>query len=628
MCGIFFSCSTDSPIFPNERLLELLKRRGPDSVKVVQRTCQSVCSTELVTQKSPVQHVHLVFVSTVLSLRGNAIVEQPLVDKNSGSLLCWNGEAWKLDNEPITGNDAQAVFDALLKTTQGSSPGREMQPCEREFRVQAVLKIIGILSGPFSFVFYDALSQQVFYGRDVMGRRSLLYSNNSPHEFMVSSISDRSTSEDWIEVEACGIQIINSSAAFPSTKSSRRKTPVAIEGFPFIQTILWSAVKQNRTAFLPSTSIAALPSKQEARDVGAGTHFPAINREIPPPAFQGLRLDSEAVNSLHEQLRASLILRMQSISLSQANTSQNHLAILFSGGLDCTLVARLVHDLLPLDISIDLVNVAFENPRVIAAANTLAVQNKQNADSTASPYSKCPDRITGFSSYAELLNACPGRLWRFVLVDVPYSETLAHRSQIVSLIHPHDTEMDLSIACALYFAARGIGNVYDPVINCSTVYTTGARILLSGLGADELFGGYSRHAIAFARKGHSGVLDELELDFRRLGKRNLGRDDRVISHWGKEARYPYLDENVVNWALERPLHEKCNFGRKISTNRAPLGSHPVLEPDKHILRLLVWKLGMPGVAREKKRAIQFGSRTAKMVAGRHRGTQTLETVTV
>ena len=180
--------------------------------------------------------------------------------------------------------------------------------------------------------------------------------------------------------------------------------------------------------------------------------------------------------------------------------------------------------------------------------------------------------------------------------------------------------MDLSIAYALYFTARGIGTVRIESGDEGIPYTTPARVLLSGLGADELFGGYTRHATAFNRRGYPGLADELELDFNRLGKRNLGRDDRIISHWGKEVRYPYLDEDLVNWALRLPVWEKCGFGQ-VNTNED--GSRPLLEPGKRLLRLLAWKLGLRNAAAEKKRAIQFGARSARMEMHKTKGTQTL-----
>jgi asparagine synthetase B (glutamine-hydrolysing) len=200
---------------------------------------------------------------------------------------------------------------------------------------------------------------------------------------------------------------------------------------------------------------------------------------------------------------------------------------------------------------------------------------------------------------------------------VPYAETTCHRAKVVGLIHPHNTEMDLSIAYALYFAARGTGVVDTGDTLGKTRYTTSARVLISGLGADELFGGYTRHSTAFTRHGFPGLISELELDVNRLGKRNLGRDDRVIANWGREARFPYLDESLVKWALNCPLWGKCGFGAK-ELGRA--GGEPILAPDKKVLRLLAWKLGMHSVATEKKRAIQFGARTAKMETGRTRGT--------
>lgn len=159
--------------------------------------------------------------------------------------------------------------------------------------------------------------------------------------------------------------------------------------------------------------------------------------------------------------------------------------------------------------------------------------------------------------------------------------------------------MDLSIAYALYFAARGQGLVTENSTTPAAPYTSPARVLLSGLGADELFGGYSRHPAAFQRRGYAGLVDELLLDVGRLGKRNLGRDDRVMAHWSKEVRFPYLDERLVKWAIETPAWEKCDFEHDNA------GVCDGVEPGKRVLRLLALELGTVDVAGEKKRAVSF-----------------------
>lgn len=155
--------------------------------------------------------------------------------------------------------------------------------------------------------------------------------------------------------------------------------------------------------------------------------------------------------------------------------------------------------------------------------------------------------------------------------------------------------MDLSIAFALYFAARGTGLAQTGIDTEPVPYIAPARVLLSGLGADELFGGYSRHGIAFQRHGYEGLIEELKLDVGRLGKRNLGRDDRVMSHWSREVRFPFLDESLVKWAIETPVWQKCDFGNEMGD----------VEPAKRILRLLARDLGLQAVALEKKRAVSF-----------------------
>ena len=240
-------------------------------------------------------------------------------------------------------------------------------------------------------------------------------------------------------------------------------------------------------------------------------------------------------------------------------SSEVRVAVLFSGGLDCTILARMCDDLLPSSEPIDLLNVAFENPRI-----------HSNLEPGASPYELCPDRITGRSSHAELTEVCPGRDWRFVEVNVPYVETQAQRKTVLALMHPHNTEMDLSISYALYFASRGVGLARTSHDAPAQPYTTTAHVLLSGLGADELFGGYQRHAVAFARREYPGLIEELELDFSRLGKRNLGRDDPARRLYPRAGRCRARGGRLDGAGLHRLGRDLGRHGRD-RRGRADLG---------------------------------------------------------
>ncbi|CAJ0546003.1 Ff.00g094760.m01.CDS01 [Fusarium sp. VM40] len=539
MCGIHatIAVSPDHKISPE--LERCLANRGPDHTGTVE------------TQLDGADDLFLTFTSTVLSLRGDHVTKQPLVDAATESVLCWNGEAWGIRGEPLKGNDGEAVLTLLAEASRGAGD---------------VMDVLRAIEGPFAFIYLDKPAKRLYYGRDRLGRRSLLVKNGVP--FVLSSIAETPV-DGWSEVEANGCYTLDLS-----------------EGD------LSSGMKPERHDWTADTSLVS--------SIGV------FNDEVPQQSF-ALGPGSKSVKELHSRLVESLQLRVLDVPLPPNATSTDaRVAVLFSGGLDCTVLARLSHDMIPSDQCIDLINVAFENPRIAGQFPNLSRDEL---------YEKCPDRMTGRNAFAELGRVCPGRKWRFVTVNVPYAENIEHRAEIVRLIYPHNTEMDLSIACALYFAARGQGLGETTTEPTPQPYSTTARVLLSGLGADELFGGYGRHGVAYTQRGYEGAVRELKLDVSRLGQRNLGRDDRAMAHWGREVRFPYLDERFVKWAIESPVWDKCDF-------ETPSGEGN-LDAEKRVLRLVAQSLGMSSVSREKKRAIQFGARTAKMESGKVRGTTLL-----
>eukprot|EP00850_Spirogloea_muscicola_P020238 SM000210S06752 [mRNA] locus=s210:218869:223086:- [translate_table: standard] len=242
-----------------------------------------------------------------------------------------------------------------------------------------------------------------------------------------------------------------------------------------------------------------------------------------------------------------------------------------------------------------------------------------------------PDHISAVEGLKELQQLSPMRRWHLVQVNGSLEELNTHQHHLRSLLCPASTYMDLNIGTALWLASRGKGDLHP----CSTSgaaavstsqegqcqditatsldnssrpeddlkaqedYTSMARALLVGAGADEQCAGYGRHRTRFRTAGWKGLEEELRADVQRLWRRNLGRDDRCIADNGKEARYPYLDEKVMSLILDMPLHHIANL-------QLPLGVG-----DKLILRKVASKLGLHRAAALPKRAIQFGSRIAR-----------------
>jgi asparagine synthetase B (glutamine-hydrolysing) len=131
------------------------------------------------------------------------------------------------------------------------------------------------------------------------------------------------------------------------------------------------------------------------------------------------------------------------------------------------------------------------------------------------------------------------------------------------------------------------------------LYRSKAKVIIVGIGADEQMAGYGRHRVTYNKGGYAAVRKELLMEKSRLWTRNLGRDDRCISSHGKEARFPFLDEDVSTYLNSLDITEIVDM-----TKPEGMG-------DKMILRCIAKQLGVTECSGLLKRAIQFGSRIAK-----------------
>lgn len=201
----------------------MLRKRGPDSFQVhtVQKDATDSPNSRSVS-------LHLTFLSTVLSLRGDHVYSQPLVDAASQSVLCWNGEAWEVEGEQVLGNDTELIFELFLQAVKPLSAAGEAEATDRKgAALRRLADVVSSISGPFSFVFYDAFNSKLFFSRDCLGRRSLLQGFDDAGNLKICSICDGTSSAHFVEVATDGLHMIDlehvvEHVSVPSTDGTSR----------------------------------------------------------------------------------------------------------------------------------------------------------------------------------------------------------------------------------------------------------------------------------------------------------------------------------------------------------------------------------------------------------------------
>ena len=329
MCGIGIALTSSSVVNSCEmdKMRTCIRNRGPDSYEEYEFMDGS-CKT----------------ISSVLHMRGEEIHKQPLVS-NNGDVFLWNGEVFggvhvniicSIHNQvPQRSNDTEVVFQSL-------------QSCSD------VMSVLSIIQGPWAFIFYRVLvivtrdvqkkDDCLYFGRDRLGRRSLVvYMSDNKQMIMIASTVDCNdihpitlNENDWIHFSADAYHVIFENPQCPMVTSLHELPPAGIYYIPNISRIR-DGVSVNIIPF-PAT----LPRRTEF---------------VP---MENLFLErEEAAASLRQILEESVWKRISTID---CNPEEPRICIMFSGGIDCTILACLVCNLLKkhnLNWTLELVSIAF-----------------------------------------------------------------------------------------------------------------------------------------------------------------------------------------------------------------------------------------------------------------------------
>lgn len=88
--------------------------------------------------------------------------------------------------------------------------------------------------------------------------------------------------------------------------------------------------------------------------------------------------------------------------------------------------------------------------------------------------------------------------------------------------------------------------------------------LFGGLGTEEIFAGYQRHEIALDNNDFESVHKELWNGLKNMWQRDLLRDSIIAKKLGIELRTPYMDWDVIKAAMDiNPMHKIDKTNKKI-----------------------------------------------------------------
>jgi len=228
--------------------------------------------------------------------------------------------------------------------------------------------------------------------------------------------------------------------------------------------------------------------------------------------------------------------------------SGSEVAILFSGGLDSSCIAKMTNDL---GVDVQLFVACFKGSKD-------EYHSKLAAASLGLPL-----------SIAELTDEKIKKELHEIIYHLEDPDTLA-----------------VEIALPLHFA-------------CGLASERGYKYVFSGQGADELFAGYNRYERILKKNNYQYLHEMLFKDVLNLWHHDIIRDDKISMGNSIELKMPYLDLHLVKFGLSIPPEFKLK----------QLGNNFVR---KYILKTLGKRRGLDRkLLNLPKVAVQYGSGASK-----------------
>jgi asparagine synthase (glutamine-hydrolysing) len=186
------------------------------------------------------------------------------------------------------------------------------------------------------------------------------------------------------------------------------------------------------------------------------------------------------------------------------------IGLLFSGGLDSTLIALVLKRL-----------------KVKFTCYTVGFFGKDM---------KTPEDVVFAKQIAKELG------FKLKIIKLNLKDVQTTSKKVVKLLNDNSV-VHVGVGIALYKA-------------CEQAKKDGCQTILSGTGADEVFAGYHSHRIAL------DVNKECKIRLKGLYEKDLIRDLTIASYHELEAMSPFLDEDLVKFGLKLNSKLKIKDGQQ------------------------------------------------------------------